>query len=913
MTSLPAIFFACMFAWFIASTASGVAEAHDAIAAPHSGTDARVRQQEIRSLTAQIQTNVGPGRLAADMNVQRDLATRRATALRDLAEHDPRAAYAVAVSQTLPETVARTVQSQIENRVSLEGELSLIHDDASSGLSTYQMSLVSGASRYPIRFVTSPSDVRPGDRIQVEGVQLPGDGFILADNVRRSQGASRAAVTPLGSLKTAVILLQVSGATSRYADKAVTASMFFSSSSGVSARAFVSEASYGQATIVGGLGIEGTTADVYGPYTIGTTSCDFSTVSAAGVTIADADVDYNLYDRLVFNYENSACGSGGVANIGANSIGFLDGRDQFLSKSMNKNGAFGPAILNGRIGTTALHEYGHNLGLFHSNSLQCGLAAIGTAGCSTTEYGDPTDVMGNGNYGHYNSFHKDRLGWLTSARAQTATTGTYTLKPFESSTDELKVLRIPRTRDQNGFATSFYYLEYHRPSANWADFGRSYPNFVTGVTMYASASLAECAAFCGEDFSGPGGGGDTVVVDAHPGSFGSRRDIEDAPLQSGEIFNDATAGISFRITSADASGATIVATVSTARRSIQSSVFPSGAGTVSGVGTYTSGQSATLTANANPGYVFSTWRESQDTQGYANPYLFTIAGDRTFEAVFVVSTTLPANDAFASATTITTLPTQLTATTSAATRETGESSSTSCGSLDRTVWYRYPATSTGNITVSTIGSNFDTVLSVYTGSSVSALTSILCNDQIDKTDQSRLTFQAVSGTTYYIQVGSYNTFGTPSGGSLIIQFTAETPPANDAFSAATVISSLPASYSIATAGANMETGEPAPTNCGASIGHSVWFRYQPTTTTSMSISTAKSPFNTITNIYTGSTLNALTLFTCGSRTNSNTDRAQVNARLEGGTTYYVQIGGSVNGYQPPMAHCRLISVSTPRG
>ena len=889
----------CAFACLTAVSSVDVVEAHDAVIVPISAKGARVRQREIHALTTQLQAGqMQTGRAAVDTAVLFDLATRRAIALRDLAERDPRAAYAVVVSQNQLGTVSRTVQSQIESRVSLEGELSLIHDDASSGLSTYQMSIVSGSRRYPIRFVLSPSDVRPGDRVQVEGVQLPGDGFILADNVRRSQGASMAAVTSLGSLKTAVILLQAGGATSRYADKSVTASLFFSSTSGVSARAFVSEASYGQATIVGASG-EGSATDVYGPYTIGTTSCDFNTVTAAGITSADPDLDYNNYDRLVFNYENPACDSGGVANIGANSIGVLDGRDQFLSRSMNKNGSFGSAVLNGRIGTTALHEYGHNLGLFHSNSLQCGLAAIGTAGCSTTEYGDPTDVMGNGRYGHYNSFHKDRLGWLTSARSQTAITGTYILKPFESSTDELKVLRIPRTRDQNGVATSVYYLEYHRPSANWADFGRSFPNFVTGVTVYASATLAECVAFCGEDFSGPGGGADTIVVDAHPGSFGSRRDVEDAPLQAGETFNDTIAGISFRISSADASGATIVATVSTAQRSIQSSVFPPGAGTVSGVGTYTNGQNATLTATANPGYVFSTWRESQDTQSYANPYLFTIVGDRTFEAVFTVSTTLPSNDAFASATTISTLPTQLTATTSAATRETGESSSTSCGSLDRTVWYRYPATSTGNVTVSTIGSNFDTVLSVYTGGSVSALTSILCNDQIDKTDQSRLTFQAVSGTTYYIQVGSYNTFGTPSGGSLTIQFTAETAPSNDAFSLATVVTSLPASYSIATAGANIETSEPGPADCGASIGHSVWFQYQPTTTTNVAISTAKSPFSTVTNIYTGSTLSALTLFTCGSRTNSNTDRAQVNARLEGGTTYYVQIAGSVNGYQAP--------------
>ena len=38
------------------------------------------------------------------------------------------------------------------------------------------------------------------------------------------------------------------------------------------------------------------------------------------------------------------------------------------------------------------------------------------------------------------------------------------------------------------------------------------------------------------------------------------------------------------------------------------------------------------------------------------------------------------------------------------------------------VWWTWTAPSTGNVTIDTLGSNFDTLLAVYTGSAVNALT-----------------------------------------------------------------------------------------------------------------------------------------------------------------------------------------------
>ena len=53
-----------------------------------------------------------------------------------------------------------------------------------------------------------------------------------------------------------------------------------------------------------------------------------------------------------------------------------------------------------------------------------------------------------------------------------------------------------------------------------------------------------------------------------------------------------------------------------------------------------------------------------------------------------------------------------------------------------------------------MGSSFDTLLGVYTGSAVSGLTLVASNDDLSSsTYQSRVTFSAAAGTTYRVVLG----------------------------------------------------------------------------------------------------------------------------------------------------------------
>lgn len=78
----------------------------------------------------------------------------------------------------------------------------------------------------------------------------------------------------------------------------------------------------------------------------------------------------------------------------------------------------------------------------------------------------------------------------------------------------------------------------------------------------------------------------------------------------------------------------------------------------------------------------------------------------------------------------------------------------------RSVWYQWQAPSTGSATIDTIGSGYDTILAVYTGTTVGGLTLVANNDDISSSNtKSSVTFPATQGTIYRIAVDGFDNFG----------------------------------------------------------------------------------------------------------------------------------------------------------
>jgi hypothetical protein len=115
-------------------------------------------------------------------------------------------------------------------------------------------------------------------------------------------------------------------------------------------------------------------------------------------------------------------------------------------------------------------------------------------------------------------------------------------------------------------------------------------------------------------------------------------------------------------------------------------------------------------------------------------------------------TVRPANDPFSAARVLATATGTTTGTTSFATKEPGEPNH--AGYVGgHSIWFCWTAPATGAIAFDTAGSAFDTVLAVYRGTSVSALTAIAWNnDASASTRTSRVKFNALAGSTYVIAV-----------------------------------------------------------------------------------------------------------------------------------------------------------------
>jgi hypothetical protein len=120
------------------------------------------------------------------------------------------------------------------------------------------------------------------------------------------------------------------------------------------------------------------------------------------------------------------------------------------------------------------------------------------------------------------------------------------------------------------------------------------------------------------------------------------------------------------------------------------------------------------------------------------------------------ASTAPPNDNFANAQVINGNSGSATGSSVGATKEAGEPNHAG-KTGGASIWYQWQAPSSGSVTITTAGSNFDTLLGVYTGSSVGALTTIAGNDDDPGGGvASRVTFNAVAGTNYRIAVDGFN-------------------------------------------------------------------------------------------------------------------------------------------------------------
>jgi PASTA domain len=240
----------------------------------------------------------------------------------------------------------------------------------------------------------------------------------------------------------------------------------------------------------------------------------------------------------------------------------------------------------------------------------------------------------------------------------------------------------------------------------------------------------------------------------------------------------------------------------------------------------------------------------------------------------------PANDLFVDATELTGPSALRFPTNVDATKELGEPSHGG-NAGGASIWYRWTATGSGRVVVSTCYSEVKTLLGVYTGEAVTALSSVSTSPN-PCGQQSRLSFQAVSGTTYRIAVDGFD------GDTGFIVLSLDLTPPNDDFADAQVLSGDSGSIDGTTIGSTVEDDEPYHLDYA---WNSVWYAWTPPSSGWATFETCGSALYSAIAVYTGSTLSALSPVTASGSGCADYSSTRFSFEAAGGTVYRIAIAG----------------------
>ncbi|HEV2711838.1 MAG TPA: S8 family serine peptidase, partial [Gaiellaceae bacterium] len=288
------------------------------------------------------------------------------------------------------------------------------------------------------------------------------------------------------------------------------------------------------------------------------------------------------------------------------------------------------------------------------------------------------------------------------------------------------------------------------------------------------------------------------------------------------------------------------------------------------------------TAKANPVFTFtaskvgSMFECSLDAVGFypctsprtydtvaAGPHTFRVravdAAGRTDPTPATLTWTVPAptpgvpeNDAFANAIALRTGSGSFDLYTTGASKEAGEPNHAG-NAGGHSVWYRWRAVRSGTMTMETRGPSIDTLLAIYTGSSVGSLTPVASNDDVSGATTSKVTFSVAAGTTYRIALDGKN--GVAGYISFSYDGTLGAPP-NDNFTNRETLSGSSGTVFASNVGATAETGEPDSQFYPQPM--SIWYRWTAPRSGLFSFDVNGSATGRDFDLYTGSSLASLT-------------------------------------------------------
>jgi hypothetical protein len=205
-----------------------------------------------------------------------------------------------------------------------------------------------------------------------------------------------------------------------------------------------------------------------------------------------------------------------------------------------------------------------------------------------------------------------------------------------------------------------------------------------------------------------------------------------------------------------------------------------------------------------------------------------------------------------------------------------------------TAWYRFIAARSGRHVLSTFGSNFDTVLTVYVPNGASIPTGAQergCNDDADNDGSSFVEIDAVAGQAYYVQVGGYDDGTGADQGS--ITMAVYQPPENDDRSNAVAIG-----VGGGVQGYNFNAGQQQgePTSCGGiPYGSTTWYKVVAPAIGDASVTVTSTDMDPVVAVLPAG---SNTPIACNDDGPGQTTSASLSGRVAPGE-YFIQVGGIV--------------------
>ncbi|HXG32426.1 MAG TPA: CARDB domain-containing protein [Bryobacteraceae bacterium] len=359
--------------------------------------------------------------------------------------------------------------------------------------------------------------------------------------------------------------------------------------------------------------------------------CDEDGLLAEALSLADAQVYFPLYSRILLVIPNlPSCRWAGLAQLGCWASHPQDGG--FTATVAWQKGVY----MTDRATAVKLttHELGHNLGMDHASSrefttggVRVPLGPFGDPG-TLDEYGDRFSTMGSWNLGFYNAHHAAGvLGWLRQGThyVEVQSAGTYTLEPYEQRPFGLKALKIRR----GAGSSAWLWVEYRQ---NLGIYDSTLGSQVfTGALIHYQDS--------------------TTGLRTHLLDFTPSDDWSQVALAAGQSWQDPYSSLRLTVLAATSSGLTINVTYVSYALNLTKNQAAGGTVTSSPAGincgtscgsqsaSFSGGTTVTLTATAAGGWQFSGWSGCDSASG--TTCTVNMNANRSVTADFTSSPPLP--------------------------------------------------------------------------------------------------------------------------------------------------------------------------------------------------------------------------------------------------------------------------------